>query len=62
MSDPRHSRMPPVPPLPKQVVVLNLEPRLAAAPSATLLRQIPWAGPRVDPATMRARDVLAWLR
>ena len=40
----------------------NLEPRLAVASARQLLARIPWEGPRLDPATVAARAMLAWLR
>jgi hypothetical protein len=42
--------------------VRNLEPRLAAANARALLAKIPWDGPRLDPTTLPARAMLAWLR
>lgn len=52
------SRPPPIP----APVIANLEPRLAAAPSAQLLSKVPWDGPRLDPDALPARTMLAWLR
>jgi hypothetical protein len=43
-------------------VVSNLEPRLAAANARQLLGRLPWDGPRLDPTTLAARAMLAWLR
>jgi hypothetical protein len=53
---------PPPPPAASVAAVINLEPQLAATPSAQLLAEIPWDGPPLDPDVLEARAMLTWLR
>ncbi len=43
-------------------LIRNLDARFVAAPSGALLSKIAWSGPRLDPAALSARSMLAWLR
>jgi hypothetical protein len=44
------------------VVIVNLDPKLAAAPSSQLLTKVPWDGPRLDPDVLQTKVMLRWLR
>lgn len=61
MSEPRPPTVGRTPTL-GPTVIINLEARLAAAPSSQLLAQVPWDGQSLDPDVLGARAMLAWLR
>ncbi len=64
MTEPTQRNIPALPPLPTTDLapIANLAVELAAKPSSELLAKVSWDGPQLDPQTLAARAMLAWLR